>query len=303
MTPEEIFLRLSSESGFPEEALKAASECREAMVPLFCAAIEKHLALPFEDRLDPKPNPVFFAFHLLGEWGEKSAYRPMARLLRLSCDEIEAILGDAGTETSHRVMAAVFDGDPAPLFDVILDEGADEYCRARMCATLVMLVRDGLLARDVVASFLRDAFDKLRPREVCFVWEGWVEAIAMMGLEELKPLAKQALEKGYVDPDLMKLDDFEKYFQYGVENPYKARYGCHDEYDLWANTIEVLRKWSSFSERAAESDDEDDMDNMDIVDSLAPSPYGQYINPYKYVGRNDLCPCGSSKKFKKCCGQ
>ncbi len=28
----------------------------------------------------------------------------------------------------------------------------------------------------------------------------------------------------------------------------------------------------------------------------------QSVNPYKQVGRNDLCPCGSGKKFKQCCG-
>ncbi|NGN98686.1 prepilin peptidase [Grimontia sp. S25] len=27
------------------------------------------------------------------------------------------------------------------------------------------------------------------------------------------------------------------------------------------------------------------------------------VNPYKTVGRNDPCPCGSGKKFKKCCGK
>lgn len=24
-------------------------------------------------------------------------------------------------------------------------------------------------------------------------------------------------------------------------------------------------------------------------------------NPHRHVGRNDDCPCGSGKKFKKCC--
>ncbi|MDO6707116.1 UPF0149 family protein [Photobacterium sp. 1_MG-2023] len=28
----------------------------------------------------------------------------------------------------------------------------------------------------------------------------------------------------------------------------------------------------------------------------------QSVNPYKSVGRNDPCPCGSGKKFKQCCG-
>ncbi len=26
-----------------------------------------------------------------------------------------------------------------------------------------------------------------------------------------------------------------------------------------------------------------------------------YINPVRDVGRNDPCPCGSGKKYKKCC--
>ncbi|WWE59557.1 SEC-C metal-binding domain-containing protein [Parasalinivibrio latis] len=29
----------------------------------------------------------------------------------------------------------------------------------------------------------------------------------------------------------------------------------------------------------------------------------QSVNPYRDVGRNDDCPCGSGKKFKQCCGQ
>ncbi len=29
----------------------------------------------------------------------------------------------------------------------------------------------------------------------------------------------------------------------------------------------------------------------------------QRVNPFKSVGRNDDCPCGSGKKFKQCCGK
>ncbi|MGF1694717.1 YecA family protein [Vibrio lamellibrachiae] len=29
----------------------------------------------------------------------------------------------------------------------------------------------------------------------------------------------------------------------------------------------------------------------------------QSVNPYKEIGRNDLCPCESGKKFKQCCGK
>lgn len=39
------------------------------------------------------------------------------------------------------------------------------------------------------------------------------------------------------------------------------------------------------------------------VSEQATSPEGSLRNPYKDVGRNDPCPCGSGKKFKKCHGK
>jgi preprotein translocase subunit SecA len=33
-----------------------------------------------------------------------------------------------------------------------------------------------------------------------------------------------------------------------------------------------------------------------------PAPGALVPNPYAGVGRNDPCPCGSGKKFKKCHG-
>jgi hypothetical protein len=114
----------------PREALKAASAQRVEMVPLFVQEIETYLAL--EPATRPKRTPLFFLFHLLGEWREKTAYRALARLLRLPRREVDAIFGDGITTTSHRVMAAVFDGDPEPLYEIFLDPHAEQFIRSRM---------------------------------------------------------------------------------------------------------------------------------------------------------------------------
>jgi hypothetical protein len=79
----------------------------------------------------------------------------LAVFLRLPRDILDTILGDAITVTSHRVMAAVFDGDPAPLHEIIRDPEADEFVRAKMCQTIAMLTRRGDLPRDATAAFLR----------------------------------------------------------------------------------------------------------------------------------------------------
>ncbi|MDF2153896.1 SEC-C metal-binding domain-containing protein [Vibrio sp. CAU 1672] len=39
------------------------------------------------------------------------------------------------------------------------------------------------------------------------------------------------------------------------------------------------------------------------ADELMVGNKSQSLNPFKGVGRNDACPCGSGKKFKQCCGQ
>jgi hypothetical protein len=81
-------------------------------------------------------------------------------------------LGDAITTTSHRVMAAVLDGDPQPLNEIILDPNADQFIRSRMCEALAMVVLRGELDRPSAGRFLRDAFMELQPQAECYVFAG-----------------------------------------------------------------------------------------------------------------------------------
>lgn len=39
------------------------------------------------------------------------------------------------------------------------------------------------------------------------------------------------------------------------------------------------------------------------LDHLINGVQEPYINPFAGIGRNDPCPCGSGKKYKKCCGK
>jgi preprotein translocase subunit SecA len=44
-------------------------------------------------------------------------------------------------------------------------------------------------------------------------------------------------------------------------------------------------------------------DRGEVPGSQKASQAQPYQNPETKVGRNDPCPCGSGKKYKKCCGQ
>ena len=98
---------------------------------------------------------MFFSFHLFGDWKEKAAYRPLARLLQCPRNELDVQIGDGLVETAHRVMVAVFDGDPKPIFEIILDPEAEELFGLVMRGALAMLVLRGEADRAAVTKFLR----------------------------------------------------------------------------------------------------------------------------------------------------
>ena len=69
------------------------------------------------------------------------------------------------------------------------------------------------------------------------------------------------------------------------------------------------REWEVQQEREEDSEYLDAME--DFLCRLSPKELDHvlngvqmpYVNPYAGIGRNDPCPCGSGKKFKKCCGR
>ena len=80
------------------------------------------------------------------------------------------------------------------------------------------------------------------------------------------------------------------------------------------DTIAELENWASFSEDETDPSDTGLPPFLDpIVDRMAESldlSAAPLFNPSEStvrvttprIGRNDPCPCGSGKKFKKCCG-
>ena len=289
-----IIEQLAAAEGLPEGAIHAAREQRAAAAPAFVDLVERYLAND-ADAL-AMAEALFWVFHLLGEWQEKSAYRPLARLLAIDPEELDEILGDAITGTSHRVMAAVFDGDPQPLYTIIEAEDADPFVRSRMLETLAMLVLRGELDRAEVARYLRDAVGRLQPQEATFVWYGWQSAIATLRLEELTSLVERAFERGLIDPMEMKFAEHRSALEHALAHPEAPWWlAAPNEFAPFEDTITELGSWYAFAPEDPGRDAAEDIWEPDFGVS-EPA-----INPFKGVGRNDPCPCGSGKKFKRCC--
>jgi len=68
-------------------------------------------------------------------------------------------------------------------------------------------------------------------------------------------------------------------------------------YEPFADAIEELSGWYGYIEEGQHEEEGKCRRGFTELQGE------QAVSPYKKVGRNDLCPCGSGKKFKKYCLQ
>jgi len=289
MDTRQILDALDVSRPFPVAAIEAARIHRDSIVPVLIEEFDRFVST---GKAKIGEMALFFGFHLLGEWREKSAYRPLARFLQLPGEMLEPSLGDSKTETTHRVMAAVFDGDPQPLQDVIRNKAGDEFVRSRMLDALAMLTVSDDIPREATAQFLRDCYDTLEPRKDCYVWQGWQAAISRLAFADMKPLVEEAFKRGSIHSGWLTFKDFEQDLQHAINHP--GAEPLHPDGNLtpFGDSIAELSRWHGFQKDAYAK-----------PDGWAPSHMHMTTerNPFRDIGRNDPCPCGSGKKFKKCC--
>ena len=83
-------------------------------------------------------------------------------------------------------MISVFDGDPAPLIDACADRAVDDFARWGLINALARLTFDGAVPRETTLSFL-DRFEReplADPDDDA--WQGWQDAICLLGLEQMR---------------------------------------------------------------------------------------------------------------------
>ncbi|HSE73307.1 MAG TPA: SEC-C metal-binding domain-containing protein [Dongiaceae bacterium] len=128
----------------------------------------------------------------------------------------------------------------------------------------------------------------------------------MLGLKELRPLVVKAFERGSISRRVTELKYFDEDLAKSLAQPDDSSWLSDEEFTLFGDTVEELSTWYGFSEeyyrkreRSEEEWDEEDVDPALRFDEFMPAT--PVTNPPRHIGRNDPCPCGSGKKYKKCC--
>jgi hypothetical protein len=107
---------------------------------------------------------LFRVPHILGAARDREACQPLLRLLRRPFDEVDALLGDAVTESLAKIATGVFDDDIDALFALIIDGSIDGFIREALFGAATFLTWERRIARDRFREFLVRFYEE-RPAE------------------------------------------------------------------------------------------------------------------------------------------
>jgi hypothetical protein len=285
----------SAGNDLPREAMQWTLHHWDEVAPELLGMLERLVS--GADRSDEATSAAFFILPLAGEKQDRRVFPLLCRLAQ-DGEAVEEVLGDT-TTTFKQILISTYDGHRDTLKGLIEAAEADEFVRAEALEVLAYLTATGRIPRDETEAYLLRLYDTLQPQQESFVWNGWVLAIALLGLEELSDVVRQAFERGLIDPMAMDYDDFRRDLARTLADPERMAGFEYDQIGPLEDAIGELSGWYAFSDAAEQGEEWWATSPEDAGLSFADTPL-PFVDPFKGVGRNDPCPCGSGKK-KKCC--
>ena len=269
-----------------EQAAKRWPEVSAALLALLAADAAG------TDRSDRTDRILFFGIYLMAQVCETRAFRTICTIAA-DGESMTRLIGDGVTEDLPCILARVYDGDQAPLRHLIEAPGAEQYARDAGVRALAWLTATGRIDRHETAQYLGELFTSLRPQAEGPVWVGWQHAIACLGLGELVPAVEEAFDRGWIDRHPANFQRVLLAAQQAAAPTAVFEWHLRNIGRL-DDAADHLSHWAAFRPH------EERRRPSEIVPQLRLNP-SPVRNPVRDVGRNDPCPCGSGKKYKKCC--
>lgn len=273
---------------FPEEPFRIISENRELAIPYLNAAIEK--AAVEGDELDDGYQLAFYALHLLGQFQERESFSKIMELVSLPSETLDDIIGDAVTSSLSDILYNTYNGDLVLLQKAVTDQEINEYARGSILKVMGQLYLDGELEKEKFQGFIRQIIDD--GDEINgYIYGELIYVICDCQLVEMLPEIRRLFDDDRVDTFMIGgyAESIDMMFS-------PRRKMCSTPIDA----ADMLRGWAMFTEE--EEKPQRKTSDKDFAKAIR-AMRAEYTRQEKKVkiGRNDPCPCGSGKKYKKCC--
>ena len=239
-------------------------------------------------------NFPLHAIMLLGEIRAEESLKKVLEVLQQEFDFLDFWFGDHLFETLWEPLYHIGQNQLARLRKFVIDPDMDTMAVSLIASAVSQIHFHHPERKDEVEKWYSDVlefFVKCPPDDKLFDSETIALIIVQtidIGYKNLLPLIRELFRKKYVLEEVTgDFKEVERYFNHPPKSPQKKDLlNISDRYE------NILSTWASYKE----DDDEPEMDfDYTAVSETMPLKTGPKI------GRNDPCPCGSGKKYKKCC--
>lgn len=285
---------------FHRNELQQIMDQKEEAIP-YLLQIMNELKQDYEPFLHtPSRFDYMYAIYLLAQFRVKELYPLLTDILSMPGDAAEEIFGDAITEGIGRILASVYDDDPEPLMRLIENPDANEYARGQALLAMVALVFNHRMTREFAMGYMKQLLNGKLADTNDYVKAEIVCCCNALYPEEVYEDIKQLYERDEIDTFLIGMDSIERTLKQTKENALR-RSQQYNNYDYIHDTIAELQGWACFHQ-----DRNQTLPKLEPAAKPNKSSREPKQNPAVKVdktGRNEPCPCGSGKKYKKCCGK
>lgn len=251
------------------------------------------------------------AMYTLAYFKEKQAYPGIVAIAKLPPRIINPLLEDTITEGLSSIIASVYDGNLGPIKEIIESRECDAYVRRAALGSLVALVANRIIDRGEVVCYFRELYNQrlyLLSEDIAECLIDKSLDIHPKGLEEEINKANDGDVLGFSSPDI----------DYRLEEQGSKSIECVlEEAKMYSEHCFVskedvlsLSKWLGNTSKMEDMyDDEGDeeynpfMQGFDYDENDLTVENTTTVRNIEKIGRNHPCPCGSGKKYKKCCGK
>ncbi len=280
----------------PKEALEKAIEYKEEMIPELLKMLE-YTKENLENIFNEKDEfyGYIYAFFLLAEFREKRAFPYLIDLINKGEEYVEYIIGDDYPDYLHRLLASCYNGDDKLLFDIIEDKKCNEFIRSSVLQTFAILYLNNIKSRDFIVKYFKKLLNEKEENDNTDLYEEILREVTDLKLKELK----NDIESLYY---LIENEEEKQELKERLEDDCeinKSIYPIKHFYEYIYNTIEIMEEWECFCYK--EDEEFEESDDYKTCDYIIFKREENWIEKTINIGRNDLCSCGSGKKYKKCC--
>jgi len=258
--------------------------------------------------IDINKNTYFIvhALIILSEIEAIESLENIFELLSQNYDFIDFYLGDIITEDVWMMLYKIGNHNLDDLQDFLKRPGINTFHKTAVLDVFLQVALHQPQRRNDVVNRYRDLLEfflnsKIEDNVIDSGLIGMlISDIVDLGAKELLPEIEAFFERGYVDImicgniESVKTDLTSKPSMFS-KREVKDIYKIYQGYENWFNN-DFLDDGNSLENDDLDYIDEEDNNNYSIASNALP-----FVREERKIGRNEPCPCGSGKKYKKCC--